>query len=450
MAKPTNINLLYNIRVFYQNKSRRFYFLLLFFNAFFNTAQVNLVLNPSFEKLDSCPSSEGQINRATYWDNLDNLSSPGCWALLMNTCCTNPISCGINAYVNGGFVYQFPRTGNSYCYSENFSPSPPPIGYTDLRQYPIGRLSSILISGKNYCGKLYVNLDNISPYKINQFGMYFDDGTVMGKQNFECRTVLNVIPQVKNNPSIILGDTLNWMKIEGVFVANGTETRVTFGNFVNDAGTIGIATGFQTAFIPAMYNTDDLSLIALEITAYAGNDATLCVGDSLHLGRPQEVGLECLWYELGNSTAFASTSDIWFKPTQAGIYNLVQRMDNCAITWDTVHLTVLDPCPPEALEVPNVFTPNGDGVNDVWQFALPKGCTLSGVGIYNRWGNEILNDKLEITNSTSNSYNSKLINWDGRTTSGIECSAGVYFYVLEYKDASGDVKKKNGYISLVR
>ena len=36
------------------------------------------------------------------------------------------------------------------------------------------------------------------------------------------------------------------------------------------------------------------------------------------------------------------------------------------------------------------------------------------------------------------------IKWDGRTTSGIECTAGVYFYVLEDTDVNGDTHKKNG------
>ena len=95
----------------------------------------------------------------------------------------------------------------------------------------------------------------------------------------------------------------------------------------------------------------------------------------------------------------------------------------------------------EALEVPNVVTPNGDGVNDVWEFKLPTNCTLSGVEVYNRWGIEILNEKLETKN---------VITWSGRTTSGIECSEGVYFYTLQYTDTNGDMIKKNGYISLLR
>jgi gliding motility-associated-like protein len=92
-------------------------------------------------------------------------------------------------------------------------------------------------------------------------------------------------------------------------------------------------------------------------------------------------------------------------------------------------------------DIPNVFTPNGDGINDTWIFNLGFGNTFNTLSIFNRWGIEILNDKLEMEN---------VITWSGRTSSGIECSAGVYFYALEYLDNKGDKQKKNGYVSLFR
>jgi gliding motility-associated-like protein len=181
----------------------------------------------------------------------------------------------------------------------------------------------------------------------------------------------------------------------------------------------------------------------MDITAYAGSDAIICVTDSIHLGRPQEVGLECLWYKPTIATPFASTSDIWFKPTQAGTYTFIQRMDNCQITFDTVNITVLNDCSSllPLQNIPNVFTPNGDGINDVWEFSLGLGNTLKSLTIVNRWGNLIQNSILN-----TNNY----ISWDGKTTSGEACSEGVYFYTLQYTDAKGDTQKKNGYVSLFR
>ena len=403
-------------------------------------AQVNLILNPSFEILDSCPTFWNQIDRAKFWNNMDNNPlKEYCKGQLMHRCAPNSVVSVPTETPSMSTRYQWPKTGDGYCMLNLFSPPPPP-NITNYREYTIGTLNQTLINGKLYCGKVYINLGNDSPFKINQFGMYFDDGGIIGSQT-NCFTVLNVIPQIQNNSTFIMNDTLNWMKIEGVFTAIGIENRVTIGNFKTDVQTISIATNFPTSFGVAIYNIDDLSLIATDITAYAGADATICVSDSIHLGRPQEVGLECLWYKPTIAIPFASTSDIWFKPTQTGTYTFIQRMDNCAITWDTVNINVIQDCSLllPTKEIPNVFTPNGDGINDVFSFTFSG--VLTNFSLYNRWGNFI---------QTTNNQSHTTILWDGRTTSGEACSEGVYFYTLEYKDSKGDVVKKNGYVSLLR
>ena len=69
---------------------------------------------------------------------------------------------------------------------------------------------------------------------------------------------------------------------------------------------------------------------------------------------------------------------------------------------------------------PNVFTPNGDGVNDLIDFSKYIACAAYEFEIFDRWG-------LSIVKST----NSKQTYWDGRTTSGEEVSAGTYFFYLK-------------------
>lgn len=75
-------------------------------------------------------------------------------------------------------------------------------------------------------------------------------------------------------------------------------------------------------------------------------------------------------------------------------------------------------CP--AIEIPNAFTPNGDGINDVFKINL-SGENLANfnVNIYDRWG---------ILVFASSSINNK---WDGRTTSGLKVVSGTYFYVID-------------------
>ncbi len=96
--------------------------------------------------------------------------------------------------------------------------------------------------------------------------------------------------------------------------------------------------------------------------------------------------------------------------------------------------------PETPLIIPNVFTPNNDGVNDTFKIEL-KNASLSNFSIYDRWGLLIKSDDVK---------NHNTVLWDGRTTSGELCTAGVYFYTLQYTDASGDTQKKNGYITLIK
>jgi gliding motility-associated-like protein len=81
--------------------------------------------------------------------------------------------------------------------------------------------------------------------------------------------------------------------------------------------------------------------------------------------------------------------------------------------------------------IPNIFTPNGDSVNDLLCF---KTCSkIIKTTIYNRWGNLVFE-----TDKQNRS-------WDGRTTSGESCNDGAYFYLIETEE-----KIFKGFIQLIR
>ncbi len=436
MEKSIIKNLLSRTNIISSIKRSRLFLLCLIMLSCFVKAQVNLVLNPSFEQLDSCPNFYQRVDLARFWKNA--CSDLTCASPLLSTCSLMPNESGVPTHDNGGGnTYQWPRTGDNYIEVCTYVTSTA-TAVANFRTYNIGALSSKLINGKEYCGKLYINLANISPYKSNEIGMYFDNGSTLGSQ-ISCNSVISVIPQVSNSSSNIISDTLGWVKVEGAFIANGTEDHVTIGNFKNDASTIGLFTGVSTTFVIAIYNIDDVSLIPIEIAAYAGKDATICVGDSLSLGRQPETGIECQWYKPGNPIPFSNTSNFTFKADSEGTYTFIQRMDNCKITFDTVTVSVESDCN-TTLDIPNVFTPNEDGLNDAWRFAI-KHATDVKYSIYNRWGNLI--KMSDLTSQTA-------VSWDGRTTAGDACTAGVYYYVLTYTDAKGEAQKRNGYMTLIR
>jgi OOP family OmpA-OmpF porin len=83
-------------------------------------------------------------------------------------------------------------------------------------------------------------------------------------------------------------------------------------------------------------------------------------------------------------------------------------------------------------QIPNVFTPNSDLINDVWRCDF-SAFNIVNCAIYNRWGNLIFQS------------NKQIILWDGTTKSGNNCEDGVYFYCIETEK-----EKYKGHILLIR
>jgi len=110
---------------------------------------------------------------------------------------------------------------------------------------------------------------------------------------------------------------------------------------------------------------------------------------------------------------------------------LVAKDANGCEAYDTVQVIVI-PCESD-LKIPNVFTPNGDNLNDTYYIKYLCPITDFLITIYNRWGNVVYK---------SNDYN---FHWNGKDDNGKECSDGVYYYIIH-----GKKKKLYGYINLIR
>jgi gliding motility-associated-like protein len=410
---------------------------LCFLSTFFLGAQVNLVIDPSFEIHDSC-NYKLWIEGCRYWHSLDSINNvitnpTLCTPTYANVCASDPYASLPDNYVTGLLSHKYPRTGNGLYITLPYLD--PAINSGQNRWYLRGKLTQKLIPAKQYCGKYYVSLYKTMIYAVDRLGAYLDDGSL--DQNNVCVPIV-VTPAFENPAFNYITDTVGWTKIEGAFTANGTEQFITIGNFYSHANTHKIVFNATGTRQDTYYYTDDVSIIPIDIKAYAGEDVTLCLGDSISLGRTQEVGLECLWYTPQNALPFSYNSNFTFKATETGKFSFIQKMDNCQISFDTVNITVVDDCMP--LQIPNTFSPNEDGVNDSWRIDLKYATDVS-YAIYNRWGNLIKRSEV----STH-----RVVEWDGRTTAGESVTQGVYYFVLEYTNRKGERKKYNGYITLFR
>lgn len=153
-------------------------------------------------------------------------------------------------------------------------------------------------------------------------------------------------------------------------------------------------------------------------------DTILCQGEertlALTSSNPQEVN----W-----STGDRTPSIV---VTRAGTYS-VDVVDSLGCAYSD-EISFSDFCP-GIINAPNVFSPNGDGLNDAYCIELINVLSYK-VHIYNRWGSELY---FTADQSTC---------WDGKI-SGSPAASGTYFYLVEGLDALGEGFQFRGSFTLL-
>lgn len=141
-------------------------------------------------------------------------------------------------------------------------------------------------------------------------------------------------------------------------------------------------------------------------------------------------------WDLGNGYSPTDFSPVYTYP-EIGVYTatlIVQDDNGCS---DTLQKEV-DVREVMRLYVPNSFSPNGDGLNDVFK---PIGIEISEVGytmsVYNRWG--------ELVFMTHNLNEG----WDGRVNGRIVEGGSVYNYIIQYQNQEGRPFVRKGIIHVL-
>jgi gliding motility-associated-like protein len=91
------------------------------------------------------------------------------------------------------------------------------------------------------------------------------------------------------------------------------------------------------------------------------------------------------------------------------------------------------------ISFPNVFSPNGDNLNDVFRPIIKGDYTITNFQIFNRWGQSVYQFR---------NYSTKP-EWDG-TYQGERCEMGTYFYMAEVSDGMGVHQMIKGDVILLR
>lgn len=167
-----------------------------------------------------------------------------------------------------------------------------------------------------------------------------------------------------------------------------------------------------------------------------------CVGDSVSYSIiPTFPGVDSIQWSINDKDRVYEyiTSNFntpgYHTYRYSGTY-LVRAILFVQCMYDTVYTTVtINDCD-HSLYVPNSFTPDGNGINDLF---LPKGVNAEGFNmkIFDRWGSLIFE-----TNNINNG-------WEG-TFHGNKCQQDVYVWMIKYKIPSGlvDVSNTSGEYTL--
>ncbi len=182
------------------------------------TFSQNLVINPSFEIFSTCPTSinsgtPDQVAKAIGW--YSSFGTPDYY----NSCAT--LTSQVNV-PNNYFGYQHAATGNAYCGFHCYG--------GNGREIISSQLSSQLTIGQKY----FVSFKVVDIY----YGIVTDK---MGVKFSTIHYTTTSPPPINNTSqvysSVVITDTLNWVKVKGSFIADSSYEYINIGNFFDDTHT---------------------------------------------------------------------------------------------------------------------------------------------------------------------------------------------------------------------
>jgi len=155
------------------------------------------------------------------------------------------------------------------------------------------------------------------------------------------------------------------------------------------------------------------------------------------------VSKRCEWHFGDGNTEKNCDPQLEHIYTEAGCFEpyLVVMNRDLPECRDTAFLDACIPIDKASdIIVPNVFSPNGDGINDFFQVKAQTLSTFSGI-IVNRWGRNVF----EWTN-----WQDYEAGWDGKLNGGTEASPGVYYFIINAVGMDEEEYEIQGPLHLMR
>lgn len=247
--------------------------------------------------------------------------------------------------------------------------------------------------------------------------------------------------------------TYQWRKgtvnlIDGGNISGATTATLTIDpTLISDAAS-NYNVVVSSAACPSSATSTDAALIQnVPVIGTDPIDQTVCVGDTVTFSvTATGSGLTYQWkngtIDLadGDSLTGATTSTMVIYPvamtdTSANYYVIVNGTCSPADTSAAVSLTVIDcdTIPVSDFFIPQGFSPNGDGINDLFVIRGIEYYPENTLVIFNRWGSKIF--EASPYENTFDGYSTS-----SATIGAAELPVGTYFYVLDLGDGSDPIK----------
>jgi len=198
---------------------------------------------------------------------------------------------------------------------------------------------------------------------------------------------------------------------------------------VKDTGLYHIATTDSCNNI----TSDSIIIKTVNYNFNIGFDKDLCLYDTASIILPSELS-DYKWQPSVTTNLFNNTLKLF--PTQTTIYTVNGEIFKGCALEDKILIKVTD-CSTR-LQIPNVFSPNNDGINDTWQIEKIDNLKILNISIFDRSGQEVFHSK-----------NQQFI-WNGLLNNK-KLPIGTYYWILE---AVGIIDNKNirysGSVSILR
>ncbi len=190
-------------------------------------------------------------------------------------------------------------------------------------------------------------------------------------------------------------------------------------------------------------HTTTVTIVDSPVRPPLPQDTLLQQAETLQLILPAAANLAYTWQPAA-AVDCADCARVEVAPSFEGRLSLEVSDDQGCSTLAAM-LVLRAPEPNKELWAPTAFSPNGDGVNDIFSIALPAGASLLSCTVYDRWGNS-LSAAVGVLNAPPGEL---LPVWDG-TFRGNMVNPGVFVWQAEWRDMDGIEQLATGEVTLLR